>query len=76
MVHVRSERMASVSLQDRMTQGRLVGRHCKSNRTQVLCITKNGVMRGTSWTRHRALHGVRRTGTALVVHHGKWWLLE
>ena len=37
------------SIASRMTQGIFVGRHDRTG--AVLCITKNGVVRGKSWTR-------------------------
>ena len=37
------------SLASRMTQGIFVGHHDRTG--AVLCITKNGVVRGKSWTR-------------------------
>ena len=37
------------SFASRMTQGILVGHHARTG--AVLCVTKNGVVRGKSWTR-------------------------
>ena len=34
---------------------------------QFLCMTKNGVVRGKSWTRHKVMLGDRRTGKVCVV---------
>ena len=58
------------SFASRMTQGIIVGHH---NRTgAVLCITKNGVVRGKSWTRQTLsdMLGNRRAGKVCVVLRG------
>ena len=45
---VKLEKTVSVLLQSRTTQGIFVGHHDRTG--AELCITKNGVVRGKSWT--------------------------
>ena len=61
------------SFASRMTQGIFVGHHDRTG--AVLRITKNGVVRGKSWTRQtQAMLGNRRTGKVCVALRGRWWL--
>ena len=46
---VNLEKTVSVLFSSRVTQGIFVGHHDRTG--AVLCITKNGVVRGKSWTR-------------------------
>ena len=55
----------------RKTQGIFVGHHDRAG--AVLCITKNGVVRGKSWTR-QTLSDAWESTKACVALRGKWSL--
>ena len=61
------------SFTSRMTQGILVGHHDRTG--AVLCINKNGVVRGKSWTRQTLSDAWESTNwKVFVALRGKWWL--
>ena len=61
------------SPESRMTQGIFVGHHDQTG--AVMCITKNGVVRGKSWTRQTLSDawGIHELGR-FVWRRGSWWL--
>ena len=61
------------SFASRMTPGIFVGHPDRT--VAVLCIEKNGVVRGISWTRQTLSDAWESTNwEGCVALHGRWWL--